>query len=132
MNRKGRLLLLLILPDGSKALIPADWTDLASTTKPRSAPTATTLGSLENLLHARAVVDALFGRLAPVTEGGNFATTKESAGARKNPNLFDLLLDESYPWETLDEEQKNRAVQILARLIVQAARLSAEKGKNDE
>jgi hypothetical protein len=50
----------------------------------------------------------------------------------KNPNLFDLLLDETYPWETLDEEQKNRAVQILARLIVQAARLSAEKGKNDE
>jgi hypothetical protein len=50
----------------------------------------------------------------------------------KNPNLFDLLLDETYLWETLDEEQKNRAVQILARLIVQAARLSAEKGKNDE
>jgi len=24
----------------------------------------------------------------------------------KNPNLFDLLLDETYLWETLDEEQK--------------------------
>jgi len=38
------------------------------------------------LLHARAVVDALLGRLAPVTgEDGNFAATKESACARKKP-----------------------------------------------
>ena len=50
----------------------------------------------------------------------------------KNRNLFDLLLDETYPWETLDEEQKNLAVQILTRFIVQAALLSAEKGKNHE
>ena len=86
MHRKGRLLLVLILPDGSKSLIPADWTDLASPTPPFSAPTATTLGSLENLLQARAVVDALLGRLAPVTgEDGNYATTKESAFARKKP-----------------------------------------------
>ena len=84
MRRKGRLLLVLILPDGSKSLIPAEWTDLASPTSAFSTPTATTLGSLENLLHARAVVDALLGRLAPVTsEDGNSATTKESACARK-------------------------------------------------
>ena len=50
----------------------------------------------------------------------------------KNRNLFDLLLDETYPWETLDEEHKNLAVQILARFIVQAALLSAEKGNNHE
>jgi len=84
MHRKGRLLLVLILPDGSKSLIPADWTDLASPTPSLSAPVATTLGSLENLLHARAVVDALLGRLASVTgEDANSAATKESARARK-------------------------------------------------
>ena len=84
MRRNGRLLLVLILPDGSKSLLPADWTDLASPTQSFCAPAATTLGSLENLLHARAVVDALLGRLAPVTsEDGNSTTTKESACAGK-------------------------------------------------
>lgn len=83
MHRKGRLLLDLILPDGSKSLIPADWTDLALPTQPLSVPTATTLGSLENLLHARALVDALLGRLAITSEDGNSTTTKESALARK-------------------------------------------------
>ena len=50
----------------------------------------------------------------------------------KNRSLFDLLLDETYPWETLDEEHKNLAIQILARLIVQAALSSEEKGKSHE
>src|SRR5262249_41045505 len=84
MHRKGRLLLVLILPDGSKSLIPADWTDLASSTPSIGTPAATTLGSLEHLLHTRALVDALLGRLAPVTsEDGLSTTTKESASARK-------------------------------------------------
>ena len=84
MHRKGRLLLFLILPDGSKSLIPADWTDLASPTPPIGTSAATTLGSLEHLLHTRALVDALLARLAPVnSEDGISPTTKESARARK-------------------------------------------------
>jgi len=82
MHRKGRLLLLLILPDGSKSLIPADWTDLASPTQTLSAPT--TLGSLDDLLHAWAIADALLNRLAPVTGGdGNSAKMKESTVAKQ-------------------------------------------------
>ena len=50
----------------------------------------------------------------------------------KNRSLFDLLLDETYPWETLHEEHKSLAIQILARLIVQAALDSEERGKNHE
>jgi hypothetical protein len=50
----------------------------------------------------------------------------------KHRSLFDLLLDETYPWETLHEEHKNLAVQILARLIVQAALGNEEKGDNHE
>jgi hypothetical protein len=49
-----------------------------------------------------------------------------------NRSLFDLLLDETYPWETLTEEHKKLAMQILARLIVQAARGSEPKGKSHE
>ena len=50
----------------------------------------------------------------------------------KNRSLFDLLLDETCPWETLNEQHKNLAVQILARLIVQAVLDRQEKGKNYE
>ena len=52
MRRKGRLYLILILPDGSKSLIPADWTDFASPTQPQqlfSVHTTATLGSVAGL-----------------------------------------------------------------------------------
>jgi hypothetical protein len=35
----------------------------------------------------------------------------------KYPTLFDLLLDEINPWETLREEKKLLVIEILARLI---------------
>ena len=82
MHRKGRLYLILILPDGSKSLIPVDWTDFVSVTRPRQALSvhAVTLGSVEDLLHARTITDALLNRLA-VTKGET--AEKESPLARK-------------------------------------------------
>ena len=50
----------------------------------------------------------------------------------RNRNLFDLLLDETYPWETLHETHQHLAIQILARLIAQAVRDHQEKEKNHE
>jgi hypothetical protein len=50
----------------------------------------------------------------------------------KHRSLFDLLLDETSPWETLDEEHKNLAIQILSRLIVHAALGNEEKGESYE
>ena len=35
----------------------------------------------------------------------------------KYQTLFDLLLDETNPWETLHEEKKLLVIEILARLI---------------
>jgi hypothetical protein len=77
--------LVLILPDGSKSMIPAEWTDFAlpAQLEPASVvPAPPTLGSLEDLLHARAVVDALLSRLAAVA---NEDSNKESSIARKKP-----------------------------------------------
>ena len=37
-----------------------------------------------------------------------------------NLNLFDLLLHETCPWETLRDEHKLLAIDILARLIANA------------
>ena len=51
------LQLTLVLPDGSRSLIPAAWTDLASPSGGRRSPGAV-LGSLVDLLHARKIVDS--------------------------------------------------------------------------
>ena len=50
----------------------------------------------------------------------------------KTRSLFDLLLDETCPWESLTEEHKKLAIQILARLIVHAALGSEGKEKSHE
>jgi hypothetical protein len=64
MRRHGRLELLLELPDGSKCLIPAAWTDLAGGDDGDcgQAPVVATLGSLEDLLAASGLASALSAR----------------------------------------------------------------------
>ena len=47
------------------------------------------------------------------------------------PSLFDLLLEESSPWEALDTEQQLQAIDTLARLIANAT-LAQNKEKDDE
>ncbi|MBK3844590.1 hypothetical protein G3A42_43040, partial [Paraburkholderia aspalathi] len=57
-----RLHLLVILPDQSRRLIPVDWTDFAASavaTDEGSGPASDALGSLDDLLHARLIIDAL-------------------------------------------------------------------------
>jgi len=83
MHRRGQLYLILILPDGSKSLVPADWTDFVSVTRPPQAVSmqaTAAMGSVEDLLHAGAITDALLDRLA-ATQGE--AAEKESPLARK-------------------------------------------------
>jgi hypothetical protein len=50
----------------------------------------------------------------------------------KNRNLFDLLLDKTDAWETLPEEHQALAIQILARLIAQAARPNPQREENHD
>ena len=87
IRRQGRTYLVLILPDGSKSMIPVEWTDLATpaASKPDTVPT---LASLEDLLHTRAVVDALFSRLPAFhIENRNRAAGKESTIAKESEPL---------------------------------------------
>jgi hypothetical protein len=73
LRRHGQLERLLVLPDGSKSLIPAAWTDQADTETVGEA--AATLGSLTDLLHVCAVTAALL----PTGAGG------EEQAARQSP-----------------------------------------------
>ena len=59
---RGSLLFVLILPDGSKSLIPAEWTDFKTVAGPPQSPPV--VGSLEDLLRLRGFVDALLRRTA--------------------------------------------------------------------
>src|SRR5260370_21077289 len=63
------LLLLVVHPDGSRSLVPAGWTDWKATTQAVDEPSTSgsghgerCLAPLTDLLHARAIVDALLGR----------------------------------------------------------------------
>lgn len=60
MRRRGRLELILILPDGSHLMVPAAWTDLQAAGEPIEAGT---LGSLEDLLAMRRVLEPLLERV---------------------------------------------------------------------
>jgi hypothetical protein len=48
-----------------------------------------------------------------------------------HPSLFELLLDESCPWEAFETEQQLRAIDILARMIANTT-LPHDEEKNDE
>ena len=65
IKRRGTPVLLVVLPDGSRSLIPASWTDWAGTVDDSSSPSEhrdSRLASLTDLLHVRGIVDALLGR----------------------------------------------------------------------
>jgi hypothetical protein len=51
---------------------------------------------------------------------------------QRSLNLFDLLLKEIYVWETLENEQRILAIEILARLIANAAAENHNQEENHE
>jgi len=57
---------------------------------------------------------------------------KRRASLQKHPNLFDVLLNDIYVWETLENEHKTLAIEILARLIAQAAAHHLNPEENHE
>jgi hypothetical protein len=90
MRRRRRLELLLLLPDGGRAWIPAAWTDLEDAPGPQAAGR---LGSAEDLLAMRRVLDGvlraglaggsgvvLAGRDGPVCERRGDAIASGSGG----------------------------------------------------
>ena len=51
---------------------------------------------------------------------------------QQNLSLFDLLLKEIYVWETLENEPKALAIEILTRLIARAAAGNHTQEENPE
>jgi hypothetical protein len=74
-RRAGVVELLLVLPDGSRVLVPADWTDVVA--GPTSSDAA--LGSLTDLLHAVTVVAALLAAVTAAEEEAGGHPSEEGA-----------------------------------------------------
>jgi hypothetical protein len=51
---------------------------------------------------------------------------------QRNLKLFDFLLKEIYVWETLENEPRALAIEILARLIARAATDTHTEEENHE
>jgi hypothetical protein len=58
--------------------------------------------------------------------------SRRRASLQRNLNLFDLLLKEIYVWETLENEPRTLAIEILARLIARAAADNHTEEENHE
>ena len=89
-RRCGQLQLLLILPDESRALVPACWTSLqapddASLPGAVVTPAPALLATMEDLRKGRVVVDALLGRLADAKENDDPTRTGAGRSARGHP-----------------------------------------------
>jgi Family of unknown function (DUF5372) len=98
MRRHGAAELLVVLPDGSKRLIPAAWTDLQPRPGNGDGAAAGTLGTVADLLDVSALISGLCARVAeqaarkpPCKEDNRAACPAQSAagpgsGATTSPD----------------------------------------------
>ena len=80
LHRQGRLRLILVLPDGSRSLVPADWTDLPgrqAVAAGEPSTQAALFGTVADLLQARTLIDALLRRLSLSREESQRAAEPE-------------------------------------------------------
>ena len=78
MRRQGRLELIVVLPDGSRLMLPAAWTDLEAPVGPPQSDG--TLGSLQDLLAMRRVLEPLCERVV-LAEGDDRGSGRTNGAA---------------------------------------------------
>ena len=128
--------MLACLPDGSRALIPAQWTDwdegyCGGVGARREANLGSrALGSLGDLLQLRHLVNALRGRsigVGPPQKGSvvqlslGFFDPRDPPGGALSENL----------WEQLDEPARRAALEMLARLIARMLVAAANEASHE-
>ena len=124
IKRRGVLLVLVILPNGSRSLIPAAWTDwrdadVNASLSDDDIDHTSSLGKLGDLLQLGKVIDALLSRhveSAPHVESSHAAElgVPQPSGPPSSP------APTSPPpaaWEQLDEAARIAALGVLARII---------------
>jgi len=114
----------LTLPDGSKSLVPADWTDF----KANKPSVASLIGSPDDLLRLRGLVDALLRRannlpvISLASQESHAATESE---LHRHPHSGDVSLGKT--------RQRTKAIvtEMLTRLLVKATHDEHQEQTND-
>ena len=129
MRRHGAMELLLELPDGSKSLIPAVWTDAESATGDGAAGVAT-LGSLTDLLGVCELVADLMGRRREVGgQAAGMSSCKEDSHAAC-PTQFDTRSDPGAGTVTGGRSATRRSHRSSDRVVSQRDRQSDRSQPN--
>lgn len=136
IRRRGVLFVLVVLPDGSRSLIPADWNDWnaeqTSRTPADDAGGVHDLGSLGDLLHLRKVIDALYGRHVESAQESRHATEPSLSRPIQASTEFLPAVPSATAWEQLDEASRLAALDILARLIARTLSTGSTREASDE
>jgi hypothetical protein len=119
LRKQGRLLLVLILPDQSRAQVPAAWTDLENANTALQ-PQSPSIGSIDDLLRARSVVDAFVNRSPSKTqaEDSNLDKVRRRADESRLPHSS---APDTQIGEKLDDKQKQLVTSVITRIILKAA-----------
>jgi hypothetical protein len=137
IRRRSIDYLLAVLPDGSRSLIPASWTDWNMESVRRTPPINTDddahdLGRLGDLLRLRNLVDALCNRhaeSAPRKESRHAIELEFSRSTRPPPSPSPQV---PTAWEQIDAAARIAAVEILARLITRMLQNEPAMEASDE
>jgi hypothetical protein len=113
-----------VLPDGTRSLIPAAWTNLPGShgpSKDAPHPRPTVLAELRHLLQARTVIDPLLDRLAVVTPAA-VHPRKKGRGKRAATELSRTTVSDNVGpvWDALEETQRAEVIATLARVMAKA------------
>ena len=124
IKRRGVLLVLVILPNGSRSLIPASWTDwidhhnTGTSSSSDDIIHAPALGKFGDLLQLRKVIGALQRRHI---ESASHVESSNAAEPLSRPLRSAVKPTSSSPpqgaWDQLDETARIAALELLARLI---------------
>jgi hypothetical protein len=123
--------LLLELPDGSKSLIPASWTDIGTAGMDQAGSGLVTLGSLADLLRVCQLIADLRGQAAgmsPCKEDSHAACPAQfDTRPSPTPITGPVLVVELTPMvEQLPTEAVATAITLLANVIAKAAAMGSE------
>jgi len=122
--------LLVILPDGSRSLIPIEWTDLAAGQQ-LAVVVPGILGALAELLQARAIVNAFLDAFSRCGMRCRLPPWRRAC-VQLTLAFFDEPEPPTGPWDRIDPEARASAIEVLARVLAQAVLAATREVASDD
>ena len=136
LRRRGVLFALVSLPDGSRSLIPAKWTDWEGKGLETLCPLTTTLRQITSLGSMICCTCVRSSTLCNANSTNRLC--QRSVTMQLKLALFNHPPEVSTPnrtstaWDDIDETSRMTALAVLARLIAQMLAAEHEKGGRDD